>query len=88
MSALLHYLSHAWHYDRKACEVYVTVGVGRPPHAGDTVFVETGGEPLPLEILAARWQDEQSGGVLVLYVTGDQKDVIDRLYLGVTLRSR
>lgn len=88
MASVLHYLSHAWHYDRRACEVYVSVGVGRPPCAGDTVLVETSPEPLPLRILEARWQDEQSGGILVLMVAADQKEVIDRLYLGLSIRSR
>ena len=86
--SLLHYLSHGWHYDRSACEVYATVGVGRPPHAGDTVLVEVAPEPLPVKVLAARWQDDQSGGVLVLHVAGDQQDVIDQLFLGVSIRSR
>jgi hypothetical protein len=88
MTSLLHYLSHAWHYDRTACEVYVTVGVGRPPHSGDNVLVEDGSEQIPMKVLAARWQDEQSGGVLVLHVSADQKHAIDRLYIGASLRSR
>lgn len=41
-----------------------------------------------MKVLAARWQDEQSGGVLVLHVAGDQQDVIDQLFLGVSIRSR
>lgn len=88
MKSLLHYLSHAWHYNRRACEVYVTVGVGRPPHAGDTVLVEAGAELLPMKVLEARWQDEQPGGVLVLHVGGDEKPVIDQLFLGASIRSR
>lgn len=86
---MMFYVSHAWGWGRKSCEIFVRLHEGKRPSAGETMLVDLEGEPapVPLTIAECRWLDETPGGVLVLGVLADQAGVVDKLTAGAAIRA-